>query len=102
MNDSTAREKLYRVFDGKGPVTGTDRMWALSMAGVTQSELADELGITQAVISRVLRDDATSYNVAAALAEVTGLTLNRLWPCGKYAVAPAERKRAAAKLKEAA
>ena len=101
MKHST-REKLYRIFDGVGPVTAADRMWALSMVDSSQAELADLLGVTRQTVSDVLHDKCTSYNVATKLAEVTGLTLARLWPCGKYSQSPAERRARAEALKQAA
>jgi transcriptional regulator with XRE-family HTH domain len=102
MKHST-RAKLLQIFDGNRPVTGADRCWALAQAGMTQRQLAERLNLSRPTVSQALNDERTSYNVATGLAEVTGLSLNRLWPCGKYAVAPAERKRtAAAALKEAA
>lgn len=91
MKHST-REKLYRIFDGVGPVTAADRTWALSVVGSSQAEFADQLGVTRQSVSDVLRNKCTSYNIATALAAITGLTLQRLWPCGKYAESPAQRR----------
>lgn len=101
MKDST-REKLYRIFDGAGPVTAADRTWALSVVGSSQAEFADQLGVTRQTVSDVLRDKCTSYNVATALATTTGLTLNRLWPDGKYSESPAERRAKTQAIKQAA
>jgi len=94
MKHST-RAKLLKIFDGKTPVTGADRAWALSMVGSSQAQIAEALGISGPPVNQVIHDRIASYNIASKIAEVTGLSLNRLWPCGKYAVPPAERKRAA-------
>lgn len=100
MKHST-REKLYRIFDGS-PVAGADRCWALAMVDTSQAELADKIGVTRAAVSQVLHDQYTSFNIATAVAAATGLTLKRLWPCGKYDLSPAERRAKAQTLKEAA
>lgn len=100
MKHST-REKLYRIFDGS-PVSGADRCWALVVAGVSQAELAEKLGVSRPAISQVLHDKDISYNVATTVAEATGLPLKRLWPDGRYNKSPAERRAKSQALKEAA
>lgn len=100
MKHST-RDKLHRIFDGS-PVTAADRSWALSLAGTSQAELAEKIAVSRAAVSRVLHDQDTSYKVATAVAEATGLTLKRLWPCGRYDKSPAERRAKAQALKQAA
>ena len=101
MKHST-RAKLLKIFDGTSPVTGTDRSWALAQVGSSQAQIADALGVYRTAVSLVINDHEASYNIASKIAEITGLPLNRLWPCGKYAVAPAQRKRSSVALKEAA
>jgi len=99
MKHST-RAKLEKIFDGESPVTGTDRIWALSTVGWTQRELASVLGLSRPVVHRAIHNVESNSNVATKLSEITGLTLKRLWPCGRYANFPAKRKRA--RLKQAA
>jgi hypothetical protein len=102
MNSTTRLEKLHLLFDGRRQPTPTDRQWALSECGITQRQVAADLQVSEEAVHMVLFDKAASYNVASKIAEVTGLTLNRLWPCGKYALSPAERRAQAQQLKEAA
>lgn len=90
MNHTT-KKNLYFVFDGD-PVTPIDRIWALGLAGSSQTEIAKDLGLTKATVYKTIHDIDSSYNVASKIAEVTGLTLNRLWPCGKYSTPPTKRK----------
>ncbi len=106
MNTTTRLQKLHLIFDGKRQPTPADRIWALSLAGVSQRQLAQELDVSIEAVSRVFHDKSASYNIASKIAAVTGLTLKRLWPCGKYDLSPAERRARAkaqpATLKEAA
>ena len=101
MKHST-RQKLLAVFDGDKPITGADRCWALVLAGTSQAELAEKIGVSRPAMCDVLHNERTSYNIASAVAEATGLTLKRLWPCGKYNLSPAERRAKAQALKQAA
>jgi lambda repressor-like predicted transcriptional regulator len=101
MKNST-RKKLLAVFDGSRTITGADRCWALVIAGTSQAALADKIGVSRPAMCDVLHDQRTSYNIASAVAEATGLTLKRLWPCGKYHLSPAERRALASQQKQAA
>lgn len=102
MNESTSRDKLYRVFDGKGPVTGADRVWALGLVGSSQAAIAEALSVSRTTVNKIIHDQEVSANVATKVAEVTGLSLKRLWPCGKYSAAAAERRAKTQALKQAA
>ncbi len=92
MNSSTRVKKLHLIFDGKTVPTPADRAWALSESGVSQMALAKKLGVSFEAVHRVIYDKSASYNIASKIAAVTGLTLKRLWPCGKYDLSPAERR----------
>jgi DNA-binding XRE family transcriptional regulator len=102
MNSTTRLQKLHLLFDGRRQPTPADRAWALAECGVTQRQIAAELDVSKVTVHQVLFDKATSYNIASAIAERTGLTLKRLWPCGKYALSPAERRALSNQQKEAA
>lgn len=91
MEHST-QTKLKKIFDGSPPVTGADRAWALRLVGSTQAELARTLGISKTVVHRVLHDLDNSRRVATTLGQITGLSLQRLWPCGKYSKVENQRK----------
>lgn len=100
MKDST-RDKLKLIFSGKA-VTPTDRIWALSVAGFTQKDIADMLGIKLPSVNAVIHDIDKSINVATKVAEVTGLSLKCLWPCGRYDVALKDRTQKSHQEKKAA
>jgi hypothetical protein len=102
MNSTTRLKKLHLLFDGRRQPTPSDRLWALAECGITQRQIARELKLSKVTVHQVLFDKATSYNIASAVAEKTGLSLKRLWPCGKYALSPAERRALSTQHKEAA
>lgn len=56
---------------------------AIRMKGTTPSAIADDLGISRTTVSHVIRGNGVSERVAKRIAEVTGLSVNELWP-GKY------------------
>jgi len=56
---------------------------ALRKAGSNQARIAEQLRISGNAISNVIYSRMTSYRVANAIAKVTGLSVNTLWP-GKY------------------
>lgn len=61
-----------------------NRRFALYKVGLTQNDLAADLQVSPEVVSMTINDRTTSKTVANRLAELTGETLNSLWPCGKY------------------
>ncbi|MGK2899979.1 MAG: helix-turn-helix domain-containing protein [Burkholderiaceae bacterium] len=68
---------------------------AIRMRGTTPKTIADELGITKTTVSIVIHGRGVSARVARRISEVTGLSLQTLWP-GKYlGKAPPSPKRAA-------
>lgn len=102
MNSNTTLDKLHLIFDGDRHPTPQDRTWALAESGSSQRQVADLLDISFEAVSQCIHGRLTSYNIATKIAEVTGLTLARLWPCGKYAQSPAERRARTQQAKEAA
>lgn len=82
---STAkRKKIARIFDGS-PVNGNDRTWLLYELGLSQSQISEQLGVSQQAVNQVLNDKAMSYNIASYIAAKTMVPLCKLWSCGKYA-----------------
>lgn len=61
-----------------------NRRFELYRVGYTQRDLAADLRVSPEVVSMTINDRTTSKTVAMRLAELTGVSLNRLWPCGKY------------------
>ncbi len=55
----------------------------LKKAGISQSDLARQLNVSKVTVGYVLAGITTSRRVALAIAQVTGRTLEELWP-GKY------------------
>lgn len=55
----------------------------LKKSGVSQSDLAQRLGVSKVTVGYVIAGITTSRRVASAIAEATGRTLEELWP-GKY------------------
>lgn len=53
---------------------------ALAMAGYTQVALARELGLASNTVSAVVKGRGRSAQVEARIAEITGHTLEELWP----------------------
>lgn len=61
-----------------------NRRFALYKAGFTQRDLAADLQISPEMVSMAINNRCSSRTVATRLAELTGLSLKTLWPCGKY------------------
>lgn len=53
---------------------------AMAMAGYTQAALARELGLASNTVSAVVKGRGRSAQVEARIAEITGHTLEELWP----------------------
>lgn len=73
-----------------------DIIAALIKAGHPPRQLADEMDVTPTTISQVIHSKQSSYNVASKISAVTGIPLNKLWPCGRYSKPHARRKAVAA------
>jgi lambda repressor-like predicted transcriptional regulator len=61
--------------------------YRLHQAGVNQTLLARQLGVSQAVVGNVIHDRITAYSVAQHIAEVVGLEIRELWPT-RYSFKP--------------
>ena len=58
---------------------------AMVKAGHPPSKVAEDLGVQRSAISQIIRGTATSRKIAYHIAEKTGLTLNKMFPDGRYA-----------------
>lgn len=56
---------------------------AIKMAGSNQSKIARKLRLHRSTVAQVIDGTSTSRRVAEHIAEITGKTLDELWP-GKY------------------
>ncbi len=91
MQDTTINQRLALVFSQPGTIPA-DRLYALALLKITQRDIARQAGVEPATVYQTLYDIITSYNVASTTAAMTGLTLNQLWPCGKYNQAPRQAR----------
>jgi len=53
---------------------------ALLRSGVTQSQIARDLGVGQPMVNRVIDGIAVSHRIRKAISDITGIALERLWP----------------------
>jgi|GEM_PF-1453840 len=53
---------------------------AMRIAGITPAMLADELEVSRSTVSQVMNGRSTSARIQARIAEITGLSVNTLWP----------------------
>ncbi len=65
-----------------------DIIAAVQRAGTTLSAIAKQEEVSVNTVSAVVRGNKTSHPVAYAIAAVTGLTTEQMWP-GKYLTPPA-------------
>jgi lambda repressor-like predicted transcriptional regulator len=56
---------------------------ALKKRGITQRSIADEIGVTEAVIGFVIFDKSRSRRIAEAIAEKLEMSVDDIWP-GSY------------------
>lgn len=59
---------------------------AMRMAGKTPAALADDLGVSRSTVSQVMSGRGTSQRIKAAIAQVTGKSVDTLWPPKKQVV----------------
>lgn len=64
-----------------------DIQYAIKAAGSSQASIARELHVSKVTVSYVVAGKTTSRPIASAIAAVTGLSLDTLWP-GKYPTTP--------------
>lgn len=53
---------------------------AMRMKGVTPTALADELGVANSTVSQVISGRSESARIKRRIAEVTGHSVDALWP----------------------
>lgn len=53
---------------------------AIRKTGSNQAEIAARLGLTEAAVSLVIHSRSKSRRIADAIADITGLSLKKLWP----------------------
>ena len=52
----------------------------LRMKGVTPTALADELGVANSTVSQVISGRSVSARIRARIAQITGYSVDVLWP----------------------
>lgn len=50
------------------------------LAGVTQTDIANELGVSQPSVNRVIAGIDVSDRIRRAIAEAIGINVKRIWP----------------------
>jgi len=73
-----------------------DIIASLVKAGHPPSKVAADLGVSRPTVTKIIRSQESSYNVASYISSVTNIPLSKLWPCGRYSKPRARRKAAAA------
>jgi len=66
-----------------------DIQFLIRRAGKTQAALARELAVSKTTVTTVIQGKSRSRRVAQAIADLTGRTVDELWP-GAYAQESAE------------
>ena len=59
---------------------GIDISYRLKRLGMTQTQIARDLGVRQGVVSNVIHDRATDHGVASHIAKLLGMEIGELWP----------------------
>jgi lambda repressor-like predicted transcriptional regulator len=70
--------------------------WADIIAAIQKSQssltaIAEQEGVSQATVSQVIHGHRTSHPIAYAIAAVTGIPTEQMWP-GRYLTAPAYKR----------
>ena len=65
--------------------------YRLRRLGLTQSDIAREMGVTQSVVSNTVRGRVTCHRVATKIADLLGHDIQALWP-GRYEFKPRGRR----------
>lgn len=65
---------------------------ALIKKGINQAIIAEQLNVSPAAVTLVIKGNSTSRRIAQAISDATGIPVNKLWP-GRY-----ERSRRNARL----
>jgi lambda repressor-like predicted transcriptional regulator len=53
---------------------------AMRMKGITPTALADELNVANSTMSQVISGRSVSARIRSRIAEITGFTVDQLWP----------------------
>lgn len=69
------------------PMHPADIMAAIKKAGSSLTAIAKQEGVGHPLVSMVVKGKCTSHKVAYAIAAVTGIPTERMWP-GKYLTKP--------------
>lgn len=64
---------------------------AIYKSGFTPAQIARQEGVSNMAVHNVIRGSRTSHEVAYAIAAVTGISCERMWP-GRYLTPSAYRK----------
>ncbi len=64
-------------------------------AGSSITAISKQEQVSPSLVARVIRGSKTSSHIAYAIAAVTGIPTERMWP-GKYKTTPADSKKKAA------
>ena len=67
--------------------------YRLKRAGLSQTAIARELGVSQSVVGNVIHNRITAYEVASHIARALGEDLTTLWP-NRYTFKPRGRRSA--------
>ena len=81
---ATNQSKIREALNGNDSVMPACRIYALSLAGYTQAQLAREADVTPAAVNRVIHNTLDSYNIASCIAVALSVPLSKLWPDGRY------------------
>lgn len=69
--------------------------YLLKRAGLSQAQIARELGVTNSVVGNVIHNRITAYEVASHIALQLKLDVQTLWP-DRYTFKPRRQRRTAA------
>lgn len=53
---------------------------AIRMKGTTPTAVAEELDVSRSMVSHVINGKAKSERIARRIAQITGLSMEKLWP----------------------
>lgn len=67
---------------------------AIYKAGSTPMAIARQEGVSHTAVNQVIRGEITSHPLAYAIAAITGIPTERMWP-GRYLTPPAYQQAAA-------
>lgn len=96
MNTTTInRKKIHQVLNGNDPVTANDIKYAMSLAGLTQTAIANKANVSKQTVGHIISGYRTSFNVASIISAELGVSLRKIWPDGRYNKTPKKTREAA-------